>query len=505
MSMEAAAGGSRATRTLSRSGAAFRRVGRLELRLVIVTVLVLVSAFAFAFFELATREHTKLILAKKNAASMVIQLLAVELGPAVDFGDPGDVAARLGDVRANADIVTAAVWTDLAKPPIASWSTPNAPALAVPSVSEAEDATWSSDFLVVTRAVKGPNGDVLGRVRLMFTLRPENEAFRRDRVQLFWTTAGLGAFIALLLGVLARRYVTGPVGRLARAATRLAEGDMLARVDVGSDDEIGDLSRAFNVMGEAVAFRQQQLQKEVELAQRIQTSILPNAFEVEGLEISCTMVSTSEVGGDYYDVLPVEGGAWLGIGDVAGHGLDAGLMMLMIQSIVASLVTMEPAAPPSRIVCALNQVLYDNVHKRLRRDDHATLTAFRYDRSGRLVFAGAHEDILVYRAESKTVTTVSTPGTWIGARRDIRRGTVDSTLELSDGDVVLLHTDGATEIRNDAGEQFGLDRLVQALSKIGDREAVAIRDDLLGTVRSWGKAEDDITLVVLRYRRAAQD
>src|SRR5262249_376847 len=160
----------------------------------------------------------------------------------------------------------------------------------------------------------------------------------------------------------------------------------------------------------------------------------------------------SEVGGDYYDVLPVEGGAWLAIGDVAGHGLDAGLMMLMMQSIVASMVTWAPSSPPSQIVCALNQVLFDNIRKRLRRDDHATLTVLHYETRGRITYAGAHEDIVLFRAKEEKVSTIRTPGTWVGGRRDIRAGTVDSTLELERGDLVLLHTDGVTELRNEQGE-----------------------------------------------------
>jgi sigma-B regulation protein RsbU (phosphoserine phosphatase) len=313
-------------------------------------------------------------------------------------------------------------------------------------------------------------------------------------------TAGMTLTTAFVLGLLARRYVVGPVRRLAEAATALADGDLSARVDVRSDDDIGDLARAFNVMGKAVAFRQERLQKEIQLAQRIQTSILPVTPSVVDLAIAAKMVPTSEVGGDYYDVLPVADGCWIGIGDVAGHGLDAGLMMLMTQSIVAGLVARDPAASPRDVLCTLNEVLFDNIHNRLKRDDHATLTLLRYERAGRITFAGAHEEILVYRAEAGTCEVVDTPGTWVGGRRDIRPGTKESTLDLAPGDIFLLHTDGATEIRNATGEPFGLDRLKAELEKVHAEDPAKIVDHLVVAVGSWGNAEDDVTFMVGRFK-----
>jgi len=458
---------------------------------------VLVSATLF--IELSARERAKLITAKTNAAQMLIQLLAIELAPAVDFGDTGDVTARLSDVRANPDIVRATVWTDLGAPPLAEWAGKDAPTRGGEASHAPDGSTTSEEFLVTTRTMTSPEGGTLGRVQLVFTLRPENEAFRKDRMQLFWMTTGLAAVTALLLVLLARRYVTGPIGTLSRAATALAHGDLAARVRVTSKDEIGELAQAFNVMSEAVAFREERLQKELELAQRIQTSILPHTPEVSGLEIAARMIPTSQVGGDYYDILPVETGAWIGIGEVAGHGLDAGLVMLMLQSTIASLVTWAPEASPADVVCALNQVLYDNIRNRLRRDDHATLSVLRYSKAGEVNFAGAHEELVVYRARSRTCEVVKTPGTWVGGRRDIRRGTVNSSLQLEPGDVLLLHTDGVTEIKSASGEELGLDRVVAELGSVGDQGATAILDRLLGMVTGWGAAEDDVTLVVLRY------
>lgn len=241
------------------------------------------------------------------------------------------------------------------------------------------------------------------------------------------------------------------------------------------------------------------LSQELEIATRIQTSILPKNLQVEGLEIAAGMVPATEVGGDYYDVLPVAGGAWLGIGDVAGHGLRPGVVMVMLQSIVATVVSHTPDIRPSEMVQIVNRVLYENVRQRLHQDEHATLSLMRYQRSGRLSFAGAHEDIVVYRARTQRCETIGTPGTWVAATRDIAQVTVDSSLELACGDVLLLYTDGVIEATNAAGEHFGLERLCQELARVAGERIESVRDRLFMRVSAWvHEQSDDIALLVAR-------
>src|SRR4029450_4916659 len=94
--------------------------------------------------------------------------------------------------------------------------------------------------------------------------------------------------------------------------------------------------------------------QENEIASRVQSSILPGEVDVEGLAISAMMLPAEIVGGDYYDIIPVEDGCWLAIGDGAGPGAAGGVIMLMIQSAVQSLVRLRPGATPRELVCALN-------------------------------------------------------------------------------------------------------------------------------------------------------
>ena len=206
----------------------------------------------------------------------------------------------------------------------------------------------------------------------------------------------------------------------------------------------------------------------MEIATRIQTSILPRDVTVPRLEIAATMRTATEVGGDYYDVIPVADGCWMGIGDVAGHGLGTGLVMLMMQSGIGVLARKMPDASPRELLLALNAMLVDNVRMRLGQREHATLTLLRYRQDGRLTFAGAHEEILIRRAATGRCERLETPGAWVGAKRDIEAGTVESSAQLQPGDLLVLYTDGLIEaMGRDGRERFGTDRLAALVEEHG--------------------------------------
>jgi sigma-B regulation protein RsbU (phosphoserine phosphatase) len=248
----------------------------------------------------------------------------------------------------------------------------------------------------------------------------------------------------------------------------------------------------------------ERLEKEMEIAARIQTSILPRALAVPGLEIAAAMRTATEVGGDYYDVVPTADGCWLGIGDVAGHGLGTGLVMLMVQSGFGVLARKMPDAAPRDLLLALNAMLVENVRDRLRQREHATLTLLRYRQDGGLTYAGAHEEILIWRAATRACERLETPGAWVGAKRDIAAGTVDTQARLSPGDLIVLYTDGLIEaFGHDGRDRFGIERLIAAVEKRAaapEASATAVRDAVLAELDAFApRFDDDVTLLVGRY------
>lgn len=243
-----------------------------------------------------------------------------------------------------------------------------------------------------------------------------------------------------------------------------------------------------------------QMAQEAELASNIQTSMVPSVFDVPGLSIAASMTPAAEVGGDYYDVVADEQGALIGIGDVTGHGLQSGLIMLMLQSMVAAMARLRPALSPVTMINTINAALFEGIRHRLSRDEHASLTIIRYERDGRLRFAGAHEPLLIYRKRSSYCEIVESPGFWVGAVPDVAHMTTEGEAQLEDGDLLILHTDGVTEARNVHQRQFGLERVASLIEEMGHLPVGAICDRLTEAVRSWTSSlEDDMSLVVIRY------
>lgn len=249
----------------------------------------------------------------------------------------------------------------------------------------------------------------------------------------------------------------------------------------------------------------EQLQKETEIAQQIQTAILPKVMQIPGFELAALMIPAADVGGDYYDVIATNNGCWIGIGDVAGHGLLAGIEMLMIQSMVAGMVAQTPNACPKDVVIALNRALYENVRHRLQRDEHATLSIMRLDGEGKITFAGCHEDFFIYRTATGMCQQVPTPGFWVAAVADLAALTVDSTETLELGDVLVLYTDGVTEPRNHLHEQFGIGRLRKVIETCHAQPVHEICNAVVAAVKEWSPSqEDDITIFVGRFLGAGK-
>jgi phosphoserine phosphatase RsbU/P len=243
----------------------------------------------------------------------------------------------------------------------------------------------------------------------------------------------------------------------------------------------------------------QQLLGEMDIAKRIQTALAPEDVRVVGLDIAASTRPADDVGGDYHDILPLADGCWLGIGDVTGHGLLSGLIMLMIQSAVSSLVAVMPDKAPAELVCSLNRILWPNIRGRLKASEHATFLLLRYFDGGRVVFAGAHEDAIVYRAKAQRCELIASTGVWLGILDDVEEQTTDVEFRLEPGDTLVLYTDGMTEARNSSGQQFGVDRVCNTIERSATQSAREVHATLLRELHAWSPLpQDDVTCVVVR-------
>ncbi|WP_437816933.1 PP2C family protein-serine/threonine phosphatase [Sorangium sp. So ce1078] len=343
------------------------------------------------------------------------------------------------------------------------------------------------------------------------------------------------SLFAVLVGIawVARR-ITANLVDLSEAAHRLMNKDYSMRVNIDSQDEIGRLGMTFNAMAsdierytanleELVSERTMALEKaneeiselnaklaqenirlgaELNVARQLQLMVLPAPSELQeipGLDIAGYMAPADEVGGDYYDVLRSDGLVKIGIGDVTGHGLESGVLMLMVQTAVRTLLAANER-DPKKFLSIVNKVIYQNI-QRIRSDKNLSLTLLDYS-DGQLQLTGQHEDLIIVRKDG-TLDRVETMGLGlpIGIDLDISDFIGSIEVKLEPGDVVTLFSDGITEAEDSAEEQYGIDRLCQVISRNHERTSREIKDAIIEDVLAhvgYNKIHDDITVLVIK-------
>lgn len=243
---------------------------------------------------------------------------------------------------------------------------------------------------------------------------------------------------------------------------------------------------------------------ELEVTRQQQKMLLPSAEElqlIEDLEIAACMEPATEVGGDYYDVIQHQNGVKIGIGDVTGHGLESGVLMIMVQMAVRTLLQSD-ISNPVHFLTLLNLAIYGNL-QRMKSKKNLSLMLLDYDQ-GKLVVSGQHEDIILLRAggQVELIDTVDL-GFPVGLVEDIGELVHERVIELQPNDVAIVYTDGITEAENIEGLQYGLQRLTELAGQQQGRSATEIVEIILADVRNFigeQKVYDDITLLVLKQK-----
>lgn len=343
------------------------------------------------------------------------------------------------------------------------------------------------------------------------------------RQRLYWYSLsmlgamGLGLFIATLLARALQRSITEPVFHIRDTMKQVgSQEDYSLRAVKHSEDEIGELIDGFNKMLHSIEKRDQEILSlnrrlheenqrmgaELEVTRKIQQMVLPKPSELQAikeLDIAGYMLPADEVGGDYYDVLYHEGRIKIGIGDVTGHGLESGVIMLMVQTAVRTLL-MNNVTDPEAFIEVVNSTIFGNV-QRMASDKNLTLSLLDYQQ-GRLRFTGQHEDILIVRqgGEIECIDTTDY-GFMVGLVPTIEEFVACAEIQLEIGDSLVLYTDGITEARNAQNKLYGLSRLCKVVAQNWRESAAAIQRVTIDDVQHFagGKAFiDDITLLVIK-------
>lgn len=246
----------------------------------------------------------------------------------------------------------------------------------------------------------------------------------------------------------------------------------------------------------------QRLDEELQVARRIQLSLLPSCPAAPGYTFDAKYMAAREVSGDFYDFLYHalgDGRLELVIGDVTGKGVPAALMMAHSRAVLRA--EARHAGSPAELLMRTNQILTED---RLTRLFLSALYA-RVDLSAGLVtYANAgHDRPLLIRQGSSSVLELDAPGVILGAFRGIELA--DCVVQLSPGDTLVFYTDGVTEARNNEGQLFGDERLSAAALEGASGEAPNVTRSILDAVTTFTSGApqaDDLTLVVIQRRPA---
>jgi len=326
----------------------------------------------------------------------------------------------------------------------------------------------------------------------------------------------LGQMISLIIGMSLTRTVTGAVHGLYEGTLRIAKGDFSWRIPVKGQDQLAALGHSFNNMTAqienlvVIAKEKERLQSEVEIATDVQNQLFPrSAPAMRTIELIGVCQAARMVSGDYYDYLCLpDGNLAVAIGDVAGKGISAALLMASIQSIMRTQLAagLERSAAvgnggvatrvsTSSIVAQLNRQLYASTAP----EKYATFFFGVYDENLRILTytnAGHLPPLLLRGTESHLLEVT---GTVVGAFPSIRYE--EQTIEIQSGDLLVAYTDGITEPENAYGEEFGIERLAETALRHQNSEPKEIVAKIMEAVTHWSTAPelpDDMTVVIAR-------
>lgn len=249
---------------------------------------------------------------------------------------------------------------------------------------------------------------------------------------------------------------------------------------------------------EKVLLETSRLRRDMELARQIQLSLLPaEPPQLAGVRLAGCCVPAAHVGGDYFDYYEREAGVVdLVIADVSGHSVGAALMMAEARSVLRA--QMRSHGSAGKILASLNEILLEDLSK---AGLFITMFYVKFDTDSQvLTYANAgHVLPMLVRGRDPSCLRLDAEGLILG----VKGGIVfeERELRLQAGDVLLLHTDGIVEARNDAGEMFGFARLCTTLATAREAQPQEIIDTVLAELAAFAGTtvcEDDVTMIAMQ-------
>lgn len=323
-----------------------------------------------------------------------------------------------------------------------------------------------------------------------------------------WRLAGISLLLlALGLGATAWsvKLAVRPLGELADGARRVGRGRFDTRVPVRGEDELGQLASTFNSMVEGLESAEnereehQRIESELDLAREIQASMLPTRPpQLKGADIAFRCTPAKELGGDFYDCIPLDGGAMgLLIADVSGKGVPAALNVVNLRNLFR--VVAPGSLSPVETVKRVNALAYPD----LRGESFVTLVyAVLQPATGQVELLNAGHDPAYWLKNDGSIQAFESGAMPVGLAdaEDYNADVQGASLRLAPGERLLLFTDGVTEAMDVEGRQFGLEALRALAIVPGSASDTVLRvADAVSNHANGVPPSDDVTLLALRY------
>jgi serine phosphatase RsbU (regulator of sigma subunit) len=269
----------------------------------------------------------------------------------------------------------------------------------------------------------------------------------------------------------------------------------------------------FNCLNNIAAKDLKELQNRLDIVKKIQLISEPAEESLSAnkdIIFKYRIIPADRISGDIFGVYHIsESETLFWIGDVMGHGIDAGLIMVAIQSIIQTIIRQNYANNLKDLLVRLNTAIGDVFDKSIKDSYSTSFLILRYINNS-IKFSGYHENIIHYNSNKKLFSVVDTSefginlGT-ISSSKDISKFIEYGIIEFSPGDTLILYSDGLLEAQNPEQEQYGLTRFIKSLTREfminkRDRTSEEVIDHLIADVKIFSgpeKFKDDVTLIVI--------
>ncbi|WP_198000358.1 PP2C family protein-serine/threonine phosphatase [Gimesia alba] len=309
----------------------------------------------------------------------------------------------------------------------------------------------------------------------------------------------LSLITGIVINIALTTIVTRPLHHLVQTVQEIGQGQLGAQSETFHCAELNYLTHEINDMSTSLAAAENIRKLQMAKARKIQENLLPKRIKIPGLNVTSLFQPADEVGGDYYDILPLSDGAWLFcIADITGHGISAAMSAAVLKTLLIQ--ATEHTCSPAEILDFINRrfTVVSPV------GEFVSMQLLRVvPRTHSIEYASAGHEPACFLSPTGELSDSETTGLLLGIDEDAEWDNI--TLYLTLGHRMLLITDGVSETHTPEGEMFGRKRLTALLQEcqhLSIEETTQQLQESLSHFRNGSPQQDDVTVLLIEMTEA---